>query len=216
MHYYVPSDEKISQINDLIAMLKKQYAKYILSIELINNELVCVANKEDFIIFIDNLKDNSHCMFKQLIDITAVDYPQRVERFEIVYHFLSLVHNVRLRIKINIKENEPIESLSSLYTNANWLERELWDMFGIYVVEHHDLRRILTDFGFSGHPLRKDFPLTGFSEVFYNNETSKVEYKDVELMQAFRDYSYKNPWMDDIHSDTFKAVNRNKNTSKDN
>ncbi|MDR0484078.1 MAG: NADH-quinone oxidoreductase subunit C, partial [Alphaproteobacteria bacterium] len=138
----------------------------------------------------------------------AVDYPEKEERFEMVYLLLSLANNLRLKIKVNISEENIIDSLSNIYTNSDWLEREVYDMFGIYFSGHKDLRRILTDFGFEGSPLRKDFPLTGFVEVEFNEEYQKVMYKPVELTQAYRDNSYNNPWMDKIEADTFNYLNK--------
>ena len=215
MQYYIPSSEKKEHIESLIDVLKTNCMQHLVSIEVLNNELVCYIKKDSITYFFEYLKDNSKCLFKQLTDITAIDYPERTDRFEIVYHLLSFIYNIRIRVKVLVQEYDVVESLSYLYMNADWLERELWDMFGIYVINHNDLRRILTDFGFDGHPLRKDFPLTGFSEVSYDEESDKVVYKPVELMQTFRDFSYKNPWMNDIHSDTFKVVNRNTNDAED-
>lgn len=207
--YYIPSESKIQQLKYIISLIEKNCPNDVKSIEIINNELVCEIKKDRLLKFVEYIKDNNQCLFKQLVDITAVDYPSLENRFVVVYHFLSLIHNFRIRIKVSLAEFEPIESLTYLYHNADWLERELWDMFGVYVVNHNDLRRILTDFGFDGNPLKKDFPLTGFSEVAYDELSDKVIYKPVELMQTFRDFSYRNPWMDNIQEDTFKSVNRN-------
>ncbi len=215
MQYYIPSNEKKEQIEALADVLKANCQQHLISINIINNELVCCIKKDSITYFFEYLKDNSKCLFKQLTDITGVDYPEKPERFEIVYHLLSFIFNIRIRVKVLVAEYDALESIAYLYSNADWLERELWDMFGIYVVNHNDLRRILTDFGFDGHPLKKDFPLTGFSEVEYDKKSDKVIYKPVELMQTFRDFSYKNPWMNDIHSDTFKVVNRKTNVVED-
>lgn len=207
--YYTPSESKLQQLEYIISLMQKNCSADIINIGILNNELICEIKKDSLLSFVEYIKDNAQCLFKQLIDITAVDYPHLENRFVIVYNFLSLIHNFRIRVIVKLAEFEPLESLTYLYHNADWLERELWDMFGIYIVNHNDLRRILTDFGFDGNPLKKDFPLTGFSEVSYDELSDKVIYKPVELMQTFRDFNYRNPWMDNIQEDTFKSVNRN-------
>ncbi len=132
--------------------------------------------------------------FSQLSDITAIDYPQRQMRFEMVYHFLSMSHNCRLRLKFSIDENDAVISLQDIHPTANWLEREIWDMYGVYFENHPDLRRILTDYGFQGHPQRKDFPLTGYVELRYDAEAGRVRYDKVNLVQDFRDFDFTSPW----------------------
>ena len=140
------------------------------------------------------LKTNTITKFRQLIDITAVDYPERNKRFKVVYLLLSHETNSRIIIDYNIKESEIVPSLTSIYPSANWMEREVFDMYGIQFKNHPDLRRILTDYGFKGHPLRKDFPLTGHNEVRYNEENKKVIYEPVKLEQNYRNFDYESPW----------------------
>ena len=140
------------------------------------------------------LKTNSITKFRQLIDITAVDYPERDRRFKMIYLLLSHETNSRIVIDSNIKEGEVVPSLTSIYPSANWMEREVFDMYGIEFKDHPDLRRILTDYGFKGHPLRKDFPLTGHNEVRYSEEEKKVIYEPVKLEQNYRNFDYESPW----------------------
>ena len=144
--------------------------------------------------FFTFLKDHTQTQYKVLIDITAVDYPSRSQRFEVVYNLLSVHHNSRLRIKTYIDELTPLDSLVSLYNSANWWERETWDMFGIFFANHPDLRRILTDYGFEGHPLRKDFPLSGFVEVRYDDSEKRVLTEPLEMTQEFRSFDFASPW----------------------
>ena len=140
------------------------------------------------------LKTNLNCKFKQLIDITAVDYPKKEKRFEIVYLLLSHENNLRVIIKTNIDEKETVPSITKIFPSANWMEREIFDMYGISFKDHPDLRRILTDYGFDGYPLRKDFPLTGHTEVRYSEEKKKVISEPVKLEQEYRDFDFESPW----------------------
>jgi len=140
------------------------------------------------------LRDDKKAEFKMLTDITAVDYPEREDRFEVVYNLLSLKYNMRLLIKVALNEDSAIETVSDLYSAATWYEREVFDMFGIYFDNNSDLRRILTDYGFEGHPLRKDFPVTGYVEVRYDAEKQKVIYEPVKLQQDFRKFDFMSPW----------------------
>ena len=140
------------------------------------------------------LKTHSSTKFKQLIDITAVDYPERDKRFKMVYLLLSHEKNSRIKIEFDIKEGEILSSLTSTFPSANWMEREVFDMYGIEFKDHPDLKRILTDYGFKGHPLRKDFPLTGHNEVRYSEEDKKVIYEPVKLEQNYRNFDYESPW----------------------
>ena len=140
------------------------------------------------------LRDDANCLFKMLIDIAGVDYPERTKRFEVVYHFLSLTKNQRVRVKAELGEEEAIPSIVSLHPSAAWFEREAYDMFGIYFTDNPDLRRILTDYGFEGHPFRKDFPLTGYIEVRYDETQKRVIYEPVELVQEFRSFDFLSPW----------------------
>ena len=152
------------------------------------------ASADGLIALLTWLKDDSNNLFKQLVDVTAVDYPERAERFDIVYNLLSLRHNLRLRVKIRAGETVSIPSVTGIFSSANWLEREVWDMYGIYFSGHPDLRRILTDYGFEGHPQRKDFPLTGHVELRYDEDQKRVVYEPVKLTQAFRNFDYLSPW----------------------
>jgi len=158
------------------------------------NQLFIDVDVEDIISTILFLKTNEKCKFKQLIDITAVDYPQREKRFKIVYLLLSHENNLRIIININIDEKTTVPSITKIFPSANWMEREVFDMYGISFKDHPDLRRILTDYGFVGYPLRKDFPLTGHTEVRYSEEKKKVISEPVKLDQEYRDFDFESPW----------------------
>ena len=158
------------------------------------NQLFIDVDVEDIISTILFLKTNEKCRFRQLIDITAVDYPQREKRFKIVYLLLSHENNLRIIINTNIDEKETVPSITKIFPSANWMEREVFDMYGISFKDHPDLRRILTDYGFDGYPLRKDFPLTGHIEVRYSEEKKKVIYEPVKLDQEYRDFDFESPW----------------------
>lgn len=140
------------------------------------------------------LRDNGQTLFKQLVDICAVDYPDRPDRFEVIYNLLSYRHNKRLRVRVRVGEGVSIPTVTGLFRSAMWLEREVWDLFGIPFEGHPDLRRLLTDYDFDGHPLRKDFPLTGFVEVRYDPAQQKVIYEPVNLQQAYRTFDFESPW----------------------
>ena len=140
------------------------------------------------------LRDDSNCQCKCLMDVCGVDYPDRDERFEIVYNLLSLKHNIRVRVVLSCDEETPVPSVSSIFSSAGWWEREAWDLYGIYFSDHADLRRILTDYGFEGHPLRKDFPLTGHVEMRYDEVQKRVVYEPVSLPQEFRSFDFVSPW----------------------
>tara|TARA_Y100000588_G_scaffold391570_1_gene500577 strand:+ start:200 stop:826 length:627 start_codon:yes stop_codon:yes gene_type:complete len=140
------------------------------------------------------LRDDRHCQFKQLTDLFAIDYPERKYRFEVVYQILSLTFNKRIRLKIAVEDNEDVPSVVNIFSAANWYEREIWDMYGISFHDHPDLRRLLTDYGFYGHPLRKDFPLTGFVELRYDSERQRVGYEAVNLIQEYRSFDFTSPW----------------------
>ncbi len=158
------------------------------------NQLFIDVDVEDIISTILFLKTNEKCRFRQLIDITAVDYPQREKRFKIVYLLLSHENNLRIIINTNIDEKETVPSITKIFPSANWMEREVFDMYGISFKAHPDLRRILTDYGFDGYPLRKDFPLTGHIEVRYSEEKKKVISEPVKLDQEYRDFDFESPW----------------------
>ena len=161
---------------------------------LINDELVLVTRPDSLRKVIRFLRDDSQCLFKILVDVCGVDYPEREQRFEVVYNLLSISHNQRIRVKVRVAEDVPVPSVAPLYPTANWFEREVWDLYGVFFAEHPDLRRILTDYGFEGHPLRKDFPLTGHVEVRYDDEQKRVIYEPVRLTQDFRSFDFLSPW----------------------
>jgi NADH-quinone oxidoreductase subunit C len=140
------------------------------------------------------LRDDAKCLFKVLVDICGVDFPERPERFDVVYNLLSTKLNQRIRVKLTTDESNPVPSVTGIYSTAGWFERETWDLFGIYFSDHPDLRRILTDYGFEGHPMRKDFPLTGYVEVRYDQEQKRVVYEPVKLKQEFRSFDFASPW----------------------
>ena len=159
-----------------------------------HNHIYLNIDEEDLLDVIIFLKTNNETKFKQLIDITAVDYPEREKRFKLVYLFLSHENNKRIKVDFFIKENNSVTSITSIFPSANWMEREVFDMYGINFKNHPDLRRILTDYGFDGHPLRKDFPLTGHNEVRYSEDDKKVIYEPVKLEQNYRNFDYESPW----------------------
>ena len=159
-----------------------------------NGELNVETTGDDVVRVMKFLRDDASCQFKSLMDICGVDFPEREERFEVNYNLLSYKHNQRIRIKVRTKEDMPVPSVSGVFPTAAWFERECWDMFGVFFSEHPDLRRLLTDYGFEGHPLRKDFPLTGYVEVRYDDEQKRVVYEPVKLTQAFRSFDFLSPW----------------------
>ncbi|AUQ57969.1 NADH-quinone oxidoreductase subunit C [Phaeobacter inhibens] len=144
--------------------------------------------------FVEFLKADATCKFSSLVDITAVDYPDRPKRFDVVYHFLSMYQNQRIRLRVSIREDEMLPSIVGIHPSANWFEREVFDMFGILFTGHPDLRRILTDYGFRGYPLRKDFPTTGYTEVRYDEAQKRVVYEPVNLVQEYRQFDFMSPW----------------------
>lgn len=157
-------------------------------------ELTLTVKRDEIVKVARFLKEDSQCQFINFIDLCGVDYPNRIERFEVVYHFLSPKQNLRIRVKISTDEKTPVASLCDVFPGADWFEREAYDMYGILFVGHPDLRRILTDYGFEGYPLRKDFPLTGFVELRYSEERKRVVYEPVKLTQEFRNFDYLSPW----------------------
>jgi len=174
------------------------------------NQLFIDVDVEDIISTILFLKTNEKCRFRQLIDITAVDYPQREKRFKIVYLLLSHENNLRIIINTNIDEKETVPSITKIFPSANWMEREVFDMYGISFKDHPDLRRILTDYGFTGYPLRKDFPLTGHIEVRYSEEKKKVISEPVKLDQEYRDFDFESPWEGTKYIKQEEEKNKNK------
>lgn len=162
-------------------------------------ELILWTDQEQLVPLMTFLRDDPNTLFEQLMDVTAVDYPQRERRFEVVYNLLSLKHNCRVRLKVATDEETPVPSVCGVYSAANWFEREVWDLYGVFFTDHPDLRRILTDYGFEGHPLRKDFPLTGYVEVRYDEELKRVVYEPVQLKQEFRGFDFESPWEGMLH-----------------
>lgn len=158
------------------------------------DELTIEARAEHIVKVLTFLRDDPECRFKSLMDICGVDYPERAKRFDVVYHMLSMKLNQRIRIKVKADEETMVPSAVGVFAAANWFEREAWDMYGIFFSDHPDLRRILTDYGFQGHPLRKDFPVSGFVELRYSDEDKRVIYEPVELLQESRDFDFMSPW----------------------
>lgn len=158
------------------------------------SELVFRVRLESLLEVLTFLRDDANCHFKCLVDLCGVDYPERSERFEVVYNLLSHRHNLRVRVKASTDEDTPVPSVSGLFSSASWFEREAWDLYGIFFAAHPDLRRLLTDYGFEGYPMRKDFPLTGYVEVRYDDEQKRVVYEPVSLTQEFRSFDYLSPW----------------------
>ena len=157
-------------------------------------ELTITANARDIVKVVTFLRNDERCLFWSFIDVTAIDWPGREPRFDVVYHLLSPKHNHRIRVKIAVGENTPVPSIIDVFPGANWFEREAYDLYGVLFTGHPDMRRILTDYGFEGHPLRKDFPLTGFVEVRYDDEEKRVVYEPVRLSQEFRNFDFLSPW----------------------
>ena len=167
---------------------------YVNNHEVINNELILTTKLFNIHKLLNELKKKNNLNFEMLLDITAVDYPKRSLRFELVYILLSLKNHLRVRVKTFLNENDVVPSVSNIYKSACWYEREVWDMYGISFSGNNDLRRILTDYGFEGHPLRKDFPLTGFVELRYDETKKKVTYSKVKLTQDYRNFDFLSPW----------------------
>jgi len=166
----------------------------VISWEVLRGELSMVIAPNNLVGFVEFLQKDSACKFSSLVDITAVDYPGRAKRFDMVYHFLSMYQNHRIRFKCAVDEDESIASITSVHPSAGWFEREVFDMFGILFSGHPDLRRILTDYGFRGHPLRKDFPTSGYVEVRYDDAEKRVVYEPVSLVQEYRQFDFMSPW----------------------
>ena len=184
-------DETLRDLGDYIALvLDGKIVDWHVSF----GELTVNANRADIVEVVRVLRDDPRLKFVSFIDVTAVDYPQRPERFDVVYHLLSPKQNARVRIKVMTDETSHVDSICGVFPGANWFEREAYDMYGILFKGHPDLRRLLTDYGFDGHPLRKDFPLTGYYEVHYDDEKKRVVYEPVKLAQEFRNFDFLSPW----------------------
>ena len=181
-------------LEDLEKKINSELTTKIKESKIKHNQLYVTINSEDLLDVILFLKTNKNIKFRQLIDITAVDYPENQKRFKIVYLLLSHEFNQRIILSYFISENEKISSLTKIFPSANWMEREIFDMYGVKFNDHPDMRRILTDYEFEGHPLRKDFPLTGHNEVRYSEDKKKVIYEPVKLEQNYRNFDYDSPW----------------------
>lgn len=179
---------------ELGATIEAKRPDCVLGWEVAHGELTVTATRNSLPGFIDFLKFDRSCRFSTLVDITAVDYPEREARFDVVYHLLSMYQNHRIRVKVAAREDEMVASVTRVHPSANWFEREVFDMFGIVFSGHPDLRRILTDYGFRGHPLRKDFPTTGYTEVRYDEAQKRVVYEPVKLVQEYRQFDFMSPW----------------------
>ena len=184
----------MKKLSDLEKKINSELATKIMSSKLSHNQIYLNIENDDLLEVILFLKNNNETKFKQLIDITAVDFPENERRFKLIYLLLSHEFNSRIVINFHINENEIVKSLTSIFPSANWMEREIFDMYGVKFKDHPDLRRILTDYNFEGYPLRKDFPLTGHNEVRYSEDEKKVVYEPVKLEQNYRKFDYESPW----------------------
>ncbi len=181
-------------MDTLLTHISSSLASHVLGTEVKNGESIVHVKPASLETVLWFLRDDEQCLFKQLSDIAGVDYPEREQRFEVVYQLLSMKHNRRLRVKLQTDDKTPVPSAVGVYSAAGWYEREIWDMYGVLFDGNPDLRRILTDYGFDGHPQRKDFPLTGYVEVRYDEEQKRVVYQPVKLTQAYRNFDYLSPW----------------------
>lgn len=188
------SDQTTEKWADIRDHIDAHHADAVRSVTESHGELTLEVRRAEILNVMAFLRDDPICKFNLLIDLCGVDYPARERRFEVVYHLLSMAHNMRLRVKCTTDEDTPVMSMVSLFPNADWYEREAFDMYGIVFDQHPDLRRILTDYGFEGYPLRKDFPLTGFVEVRYDDERKQVVYEPVTLQQEYRSFDFLSPW----------------------
>ena len=187
-------DEKTQALQELGGYIQSQLPNDVLEQWTANRELNVVVRSEGIARTTKFLRQDPNCLFEMLVDVCGVDYPERRERFEVVYNLLSLRHNQRVRVKLAVDEGVAVPSVHDIFPSASWFERECWDMYGVFFSGHPDLRRLLTDYGFDGHPFRKDFPLTGYVEVRYDDEERRVVYEPVKLTQAFRSFDFLSPW----------------------
>ncbi|KPA23052.1 NADH-quinone oxidoreductase chain 5 [Shimia sp. SK013] len=181
-------------LNELGAHIELKRPDCVLGWDVTFGELNIDVTPANITAFIEFLKTDANCRFSTLVDLTAVDYPERAKRFDVVYHLLSMFRNQRVRLRIKVREDEMMPSITDVHPSANWFEREVFDMFGIIFSDHPDLRRLLTDYGFRGHPLRKDFPTTGYTEVRYDEVQKRVVYEPVQLTQDYRQFDFMSPW----------------------
>ena len=184
----------MADLDALQTEIKRALGDSVLHIDAPLGEVCLLVPRTRILEVVRILRDDPALAFAQLVDICGADYPEQPERFEIVYHLLSLRHNWRVRIKLHVDEETPVASVAGIYSAAGWFERECWDMFGVPFSGHTDLRRILTDYGFEGHPLRKDFPLSGYVEVRYDTDQKRIVYEPVTLTQDFRNFDFLSPW----------------------
>ncbi len=184
-------DDALQELGEIIAA---QLPQDIIAFEVDRDELTIAAAAPSIVRVLTHLRDDPQCQFTALMDVCGVDYPERENRFDVVYHLLSVKQNRRIRVKVQTDEDTPVPSATAVFNSANWFEREAWDLYGVFFSGHPDLRRILTDYGFDGHPLRKDFPLTGYVEVRYDDEQGRVVYEPVNLTQEFRSFDFMSPW----------------------
>ena len=199
----------IKNLQSIVKTINSELSSKIQSSTINHSELLIEIDETDLIDVVQFLKSNENCKFRQLTDIAGVDYPEDEKRFELVYLFLSHEQNVRIKLLIKFQLGQTINSITKIFPSANWMEREVFDMYGIKFKNHPDLRRILTDYGFKGHPLRKDFPLTGFNEVRYSEKDKKVIYESVKLEQNYRNFDFESPW------EGTKYIKKIKNLDKD-
>lgn len=183
-----------AMLRDLGSIIEAELPDAVTSVAVSHGELTVAVKRDSIVQVLGYLRDSVNCQFKQLMDICGVDYPENENRFEVVYNLLSLTHNFRVRVTLQTNEDDAVPTVTGLFSSAGWFEREAWDLFGIYFSGHPDLRRILTDYGFEGHPLRKDFPLTGYVEVRYDDEKKRIVYEPVKLTQEFRTFDFMSPW----------------------
>ena len=181
-------------LQELAEYIKAKHLKEVLAAHVEGGELTLFIERESVVALLSFLRDDANCQFKLLVDLCGVDYPQRTRRFDVVYHLLSVQHNQRVRVVLQTDEFTPVDSAVNVFPAAGWYEREAWDLYGVFFNGHPDLRRILTDYGFDGHPQRKDFPLTGHVELRYDEVQKRVVYEPVKLTQAFRSFDYLSPW----------------------
>ena len=183
-----------SELQELKQYLDNKRADCILESGVGYGELTVDVAPAQITSFVEFLKIDPRCKFSSLVDITAVDYPERAKRFDIIYHFLSMYQNKRIRLRVSLRDRDMLSSIADVHPSANWFEREVFDMFGIMFTGHPDMRRILTDYGFRGHPLRKDFPTSGYTEVRYDDAEKRVVYEPIQLVQEYRKFDFMSPW----------------------
>ncbi len=184
-------EQALRELGDYVAAA---LSAEVVEVSVARGELTVKARREGVLRVLGFLRDDPQCLFKQLVELCGVDWPERAQRFDVVYCLLSLKHNQRIRMKIETDELTPVPSAVPVFSVAGWFEREVWDLYGVLFSDHPDLRRILTDYGFEGHPLRKDFPLTGYVELRYDEEQKRVVYEPVALVQEFRSFEFTSPW----------------------